>query len=379
MSREWLRGSRRMSLLVSVVLVVVLAGCGSNADTPTASSDTPVGATAKLDTVLSMPDLKGQTIVINTFGGSYGEAVKKTLAAPFEAATGAKVVLTTNCCDSLDAQIEGGQFAGDLVLAGDYAAMQSRASRGLFKEDPRLAQIAKARGVDSAGYQNNLITIDYYAMVLAWNTQYANNHPSSWPEFFDTSKFQGTRGLHMDPEGTLEFAVMGTGAPASSVYPIDTDKAFATLTTLRKDTSVQFFSTGADLMNRLGTGEIAYSLAYSNRIYQAIQQGLPVDMTFNQALLVPEGAAIPATAKNVDGAVAFLDFYMQPQIQAEFAKESGVAPAYSKAAEMLDPSVQKYMATAPENIDKVLKVDIDWWMKNTSPVRAAFSKWETEG
>lgn len=353
------------------LIAVVTAGCGSDSGNSAAPS-------GKVNTVLGMPNLKGQTIVINTFGGSYGDALKKDAVTPFEAATGAKVVVSTNCCDAFETQVKGHQFAGDVVIGENYGTTKAWGDEGLLKSDPRLAQIAKARGVDPDLYQDNVITTGYFAVVLAWNTKYANNHPASWADFFDTSKYPGTRGLYNQPDGTLEIAQLGLGTPASSMYPIDMNKTLAGLTTLRDHTPVHFFATGADQINQLGTDQVAYSMAWSNRVAQGIQQGLPLAMTFNQAPLEGQASAIPATAKNVDGAVAFLDFSMQPDVQAAIAKDSGVAPAYPQAAEMLDPSVRKEMPTAPENLNQTVKVDTDWWLKNLGSATATYTKWLTE-
>jgi putative spermidine/putrescine transport system substrate-binding protein len=366
-------GKRRISALVAAlgVAAAMLTACGSGSST--VSGQGPgVG-----NTVLGMPDLKGQTIVINTYGGTFADAFRKDVVNPFEAATGAKVTLATNCCDTFETMTKAGQFSGDIVLGNDYGPMSAWGSAGLFKSEPRLTQIAKARGMDPDYYQDNLIAVDFYAYVLAWNTKYADNRPNSWTDFLDTSKFKQTRGLFTKANSNLEIAQLGSGVPPSNLYPIDVPKALSTLSTLRQNTMVHFWKDGADLQNQLGTGEIAYSLAFSNRVTQGIQQGLPLDMTFNQSLLVASGAAIPATAKNVDGAVAFLDYYMQPEVQAAFAKDSGLAPAYPNAAAMVDPSVQKYMVTFAPNLEKAIKIDNSWWLKNLNATSATFTAWKT--
>lgn len=359
--------------LVFASLLLAVAGCGSNTD----NADQPPASGGKVDTVLEMPSLEGQEIVVNTFGGSFGDAVTETIVEPFEAATGAKVTVTTNCCDGFETQVKAGQFAGDVMFGAEYAAMKLYSDDGLLKSEPRLAQIAEARGVDPDLYQDTAIAHHFYGYVLAWNTEHADDHPSTWTEFFDTSSYEGTRSLSNYGFGALEIALLSSGVPASDLYPLDVDKGFEALTALLDGSPVQFATDGADSINKLATGEVDYALAFSNRVFAGIQQGLPLDMTMDQALLVADGVGIPATAKNVDGAVAFVDFAMAPSVQAAFAEAGGLAPAYPDAAEMVDPSLQKYMATSPENIDSVIPVDNDWWQENGASAEDRFTQWKT--
>lgn len=369
---------RAWCALVSAALVAVLAGCGGTSHQPPASDGKPPASDGKIDTVLKMPNLEGQTIVINTYGGTFGDAVKKAIVEPFEAATGAKVTVTTNCCDAFETQVKGGQFAGDVNFGTEYSYMKAYSEKGLLKSDPRLAQIAKARGLAADLYQGDAITHHFYAYALAWNTKDADNHPNSWNDFFDTARYTGTRGIPGGGSfGALEIARVGSGTPSTDVYPIDVDKAIQSLTTLRKNGRLEFYSNGADLMNKLGTGELDYSLAFSNRVIAGIKQGLPVDMTLNGAMAVPDGVAIPATAKNVDGAVAFIDFSMSPSVQAAFANASGLAPAYPQAADMVDSSMRKYMVTSTENVSRAIKVDNNWWATNGSAADKKYLEWKS--
>ncbi|MEV0288903.1 extracellular solute-binding protein [Kribbella sp. NPDC050820] len=331
-----------------------------------------------MDTVLGIPNLKGQTVVVGSAGGSFGDAIKKTVVAPFEEATGAKVVYSDTICASFDKLVKARQFASDVDMCNDYGPMLAQSDAGLLKSDPRLVQIAKARGLQADWYQSDLIANNFYAEALAWNTaKYGNDHPSSWAEFFDTSKFKGPRGLHTSATGDLEIALLASGTTPSSLYPLDVDKAFDVLDALRKNATVHFWRNGADSVNQLSTGEIGYTWTFSNRVASGVKQGLPLDMTFKQALLVGSGAAVSATAKNVDGAIAFIDFYMAPSIQAALTNESGVGPAYPAAAKLVDPSMQKYVPTTPENLSQVIPLNNDYWRKNYNALQDRYTKWQS--
>ena len=104
------------------------------------------------------------------------------------------------------------------------------------------------------------------------------------------------------------------------------------------------------------------------------QDGLPIDMTSNQSLLVAGGAAIPKTAKNVDGAVALIDFYLSPEVQAAMAEDAGLAPAYPEAVELLPAELQELQVTSKEALESAILVDNAWWLENTEAAVQAFNE-----
>lgn len=363
------RRLRLLTLVGAVVCAVIVGGCGSEGNNASPASH------SKAETVLPLPDLKGKEVVVTLLGGgAYLDALKKNVFGPFEKLTGARITVNTNCCDNFETAVKQGQFIGDLTMGNDYGPEQAWSEAGLLTADSRLAEIGKARGVDPTLYQKDLVAVYFYAYVLAWNTKYKDSHPANWSEFFDTNKFKETRGLFNLPFGDLEIAALADGATSDTVFPVDIDKSIAKVGQLRDGARINFWEGGADLINQLGSGEIAYSLGFSNRILQAKNDGLPVDMTTNQSLLVAGGAAIPKTAKNVDGAVALIDFYMSPKVQAAMATDAALAPAYPAAVELLPEELQKQQVTSEEALRSAILVDNGWWLKNTDTAVQAFNK-----
>jgi putative spermidine/putrescine transport system substrate-binding protein len=355
------RGAAHRALVAAAVAVglVTFSACGAGS-----SDGNGTGAAEKVDSVLPMPDLKGQTIVINTYGGTFETAFTKEVVTPFEQATGADVKLVTTCCDGFSTTVEKNQYAGDLVLGNDYGPMLLWSDNGLLQKDDRIAKIAEARGVDKNYYQDDLLAVDFYAYVLAWNTDRVKSPPANWADFYDTTAFPGVRGISARPGGSMETALLAQGATADDLYPLDTGAAIDGLRELRDSKKLRFWANGADLTNKLGTGEFDYTMGFSNRIAQAKDSGLPIDYTFDGSILAASAAAIPKGAKNVDGAIAFLDFYFQPDIQADFAKISALAPAYESANEQLSDDEAVSMVTSTENLPKTVRYDDRYWQKN---------------
>ena len=92
--------------------------------------------------------------------------------------------------------------------------------------------------------------------TYVWATVYAydkNAFPDAAPtkvaDFFDLKNFPGKRGLREDPRGTLEWALMASGVPASEVYdtlatPQGVDRALEELDKIRD--SIVWWSAGPE-------------------------------------------------------------------------------------------------------------------------------------
>ena len=72
-----------------------------------------------------------------------------------------------------------------------------------------------------------------YAQIFAYRTDaFKGKAPKDNKDLWDTANFPGPRSLQSGASGSnadLEVATMATGVPPDKVYPIDLDKAFASL------------------------------------------------------------------------------------------------------------------------------------------------------
>jgi len=101
-------------------------------------------------------------------------------------------------------------------------------------------------------------------------------------------------------------------------------------------------------VNDLASGEICISIGWINGIYQAQTRGAraatPVDIAY---ALPKEGApmwfdfaAIPVDAPNPEGAHAFLDFLMEPEVIAKISNQVGQPNGNSQSMHLVDASIR---------------------------------------
>lgn len=319
--------------------------------------------------------LEGQQIVLYTFGGTQLETTRELVITPFEKETGAKVIVDDSCCQRLNAAHETGQFIGDVVIGLDQGGMLARADRGQLLADPRLEKMARDHGVPETYVSKSNVILHSYSYVIAAKNE-TLPMPKTWADFWDRTKFPGSRGLiRISPNAQLEAGALAAGVKSDSLYPIDADLAFKSLSTLRNSGKTIFNASGADQINNLGTGETDYSIAYSNRLYLAKRDGIKVNFTYDDGFIVGNGGAILKGARNIDGAVALLAYHMRPDVLARFAERTGMSPSYAAAADMIDPKFRPLLPTAPENAKKQRFLDIAFWHQNFIKLNERWVNW----
>lgn len=317
--------------------------------------------------------LEGQQVVLYTFGGTQLAVTKELVIEPFEKETGAKVVIDDSCCTKLQAAIESGEFIGDVVVGLSRGRMLSMNERGFFLSDARLEKIARDLG--SPFPSASMMILHKFALVIAAKDN-SVPLPKNWAEFWDVKKFPGTRALvRSDPWVQLEAALLADGVAPDKLYPLDVERAFTKLNELKKSTKIVFNASGADQINNLGTGEVTYGITYSNRAYLAKRDKIAINFDYSDGFLQGNGGAILKGARNIDGAVAFLEYHMRPEVLARFAERTGMAPVYPQSSSLIAKDVQAILPTSPDNAAKQHELDDEFWQKNLEQINRRWVEW----
>jgi putative spermidine/putrescine transport system substrate-binding protein len=325
--------------------------------------------------------LTGQTVVVYSFGGPVGEAFKRTIFEPFAEATGAEVVVDDTCCERLPAAADAGQFIGDVLYGLERGNLLgwSQPDVGYVTCHPELLEIQAAHAVPEELRSDCVMPSSLVANVIAGRDPEAPL-PQNWAEFWDVERFPGPRGLTAEgPNPVMEIALMADGVPPDELYPLDIDRAFASLDRLRNSTEIFFASSGAEQVQYISSGETEYSQMFNTRVYSAALEGLELAYTFNQAPYQPPGGSVLKGARNVPGAIALLEYLLDHDVQAAQAEATGLSPLFPEATALLPPETQAQLPTAPENVDKLVRVSDEYWLENLTEVTARWEEWLASG
>ncbi len=320
------------------------------------------------------------TLLIRTTGGAFEAALKRNFFDPFSKASGVRVVPFAASYGDMMAKTAAMQAAGAVewdIISPQYDELtqisQYLADLGDCAAMPNVARDGVA---GSCGRYGVLYLTG--AQPLTWNTALIKGRkPQGWADFFDTKAFPGRRALPNtgSPWATLVMALLADGVPRETLFPLDLDRAYRKLDTIKNDVAV-WWKTGDQSVKMWKDDDIAMSLMFGGTAYAAKRKGEPIDYTYNQAIADFGAWAILKGAPHPNAARAFIDFYMtDPEAHARFAHEMGYTTSNAAAGPLLVPEDRDDLLSTPQKLASVVRIDYDWLAAHRSAVINQFSAW----
>ncbi|PPF45971.1 hypothetical protein C5B85_04730 [Pseudoclavibacter sp. AY1F1] len=350
---------------LAVTGALVLTGCGSAGPEAGAGGDSS--------------GLSGDVLFYDTSGGDVWEGLNETLFADFTTETGVTVTDDYNeASTKFFAAAQNGAVDWSLVFLPSLSDAQEAAEKGYLAEiDTSIVPVDKL--VDGT-YSETGIEVGTFGMVLAWNTESfpADAQPQTWSDLYDTTAFPGKRCFFNNPQygWTLESALLADGVAADELYPLDVDRAFAKLDTIKND--ITWWSSGAQSIESFENGSCDLGIVWANRASVAAQNGFPIDVSWDQAGYANSVWAIPADAPNPEAAQHLLKSVIE-NTEGQIAFGSRVPtpiPAATKGLEVdgFAAEVQPFLPVG-ENTETAITLDADYYKANNADLTDQFNRW----
>ncbi|RWN19199.1 MAG: ABC transporter substrate-binding protein [Mesorhizobium sp.] len=316
---------------------------------------------------------KADEMAFTSWGGTTQEAQTKSWAAPFEANSGIKV-LQDGPTDygKLKAMVDAGNVTWDVVdVEMDFAI--KAAKDGLL--EPIDYSLVPRADLDPRFSNEHAVGSFYYSFVLAWNKSAVTGEPTGWADMFDTKKFPGKRTFYKwSAPGVIEIALLADGVPADKLYPLDLDRAFRKLDTIKSD--IVWWGGGAESQQLIASGEAAFGQLWNGRVFALQQDGTEVGVSWNQNLTAADVLVVPKGAKNKGSAMKFLAAASSPTGQAKFAEASGYAPINTKAKAEMPADAVKALPDA--HVEGQINLDMNYWAEHRDEIATRWYAWQTK-
>ena len=228
-------------------------------------------------------------------GGPSGDSIEKGYLDPFTEKSGVAVVRENpSGLGKLRAMVEAGAVTSVVLELSSPELEQAKALDLVEPLDwdaiEPMPMFDEAKDEKGYGYQ-------FYSTIMAWRED--AKAPQSWQDFWDVEAFPGKRALPDYAAYILPMALLADGVPVEELYPLDLDRAFASLERIKDHVAV-WWQAGAQPPQLLKDNEVQYAVAWSGRV--AGQEG--IEFTFEDGQLdlayfvVPKGAdAEPEAAR----------------------------------------------------------------------------------
>ncbi|MGA4633794.1 polyamine ABC transporter substrate-binding protein [Pseudomonas solani] len=306
-----------------------------------------------------------------SWGGTTQDAQKQAWADGFSKESGIAVVQDgPTDYGKLKAMVESGNVQWDVVdVEADFALRA--AAEGLL-EPLDFTQIQRDK-IDPRFVSDHGVGSFFFSFVLGYNEdKLGAGKPTDWTALFDTKTYPGKRALYKWPSpGVLELALLADGVAADKLYPLDLDRAFKKLDTIKKD--IVWWGGGAQSQQLLASGEASLGQFWNGRIYALQQDGAPVGVSWQQNLVMADFLVIPKGAKNKDAAMKFLASASGAKGQADFSNLTAYAPVNLDSVPRLDSVLAPNLPTAYK--DQQITLDYAYWAKNGQAIATRWNEW----
>jgi len=351
--------SRSFAAVAALASVSMLAACGSN------DSGTPKTSSANAGPVVageSQPGaFKGARLTFVSYGGQYQKGQEAALA-DFAKTTGAQVVGDGPALLSkLQAQVQAKNVSWD-IFDTDGTTASVNCGTIFMKLDFSKIDVSKA---PKGSYGDCYVPAMKLDEMLVYDTdKFGSNPPTSWKDFFDTKNFPGKRAMLGIPGagyGQIIAALLADGVAPKDLYPIDFDRAFKKLDSIKSD--IVFADTGAKAQQLMESGEVTMSYTWSGRGMNSEINGAHVAGVWNQAIEMGDALAIPIGVKDPDAAMAALNSYLGKKQQETMTEMTSYSPVNVDAEPKLSEVAQKWVTTTPERTAAGIAPDWTYWSK----------------
>lgn len=345
------------TLLVSSLVATIATGCGDDKDN-NKSADTQAKDAGSL--------------VFVDWGGTNTDARIEKNIKPFEEKTGIKVtVVTPSDYAKLIAMVENGTTEWDVMNCDAYWGVYAGKKGYLEPIDYKTV----TEKLDKAVELEHVVGAEVYDSVISYNSDKytADSAPKSWTDFYDLQKFPGKRAVWQYPVTVLESALLADGVPMDKLYPLDLDRAFAKLDTIKD--SIVWWTKGAQPAQMLSTGEADIALAWSGRIMNAKDEGAPLGLTYNEGMRIAAGWVVPKGAPNKENAMKFINFISSAEQQAAFSSQIPYGSTNPEAVKLLSAEQIERIGQTPEQVAHEFYIDNDYWADHLTEVVERFNAW----
>ena len=149
--------------------------------------------------------------------------------------------------------------------------------------------------------------------------------PKTWADLFDTTKFPGKRTFYKwSAPGVIEAALLADGVAPANLYPLDLDRAFKKLDTIKAD--IIWWSSGAQSQQLLASAEAPFGSFWNGRLTALAADGMPVETSWDQNITAADSLVVPKGAQNKAKAMKFIALRDQPKGSGRDGRRTGYAP-----------------------------------------------------
>ena len=376
MRKRTLWKKRMVSAAMAAMLVISLSACGSAEENTEQDSADQSGTEGK-------SEFEGQTLVLGVWGGTWREAFDEACVKPFEEQYGVTIEeeeMGDNIVAQVIAQVEQ-DIEGIDVTCGNGTAdfCQYLGLQGAVKELD-YSKLPNSETIGEEAKTDYGVGMYIAAESFAYDNEAFPETPEGAKGFFDVEKYPGDRSIRgFAGSGVLEQALLADGVAFEDMYPLDLDRAFAKLDTI-KPYLTKYWSSGAEIVQTLNDKEAVAGEYWFSHVDRAIDEGADVTMTYQDTAKFADAFCIVSNSEKDDLAYEFINFCLDEKVQAELCTLNMYAPINESALQYMDEERAEELACfyLPYEEGGTFWVQTEYWGENYEEISERYQLWMAE-
>jgi spermidine/putrescine-binding protein len=300
-----------------------------------------------------------EQIVVMTWGGRHGDTMASGIDIAFTEATGIKVVQDRSAAPpqritklklGLDDQLV------DVVQIAD-SLVPLAVKQGVLEEiDPNAPQLTNLKDVYPDLVQSHWVCMIYSPLGIVYNTKEVKNPPTSWADLW-RPEFKN-RIVLPDISNSNGTYIISMGAMAAGKSPKDGEAGFEMLKKM-VDLNPIWQQETDSIVQSMANGEGLITFLPKTHGYTAQDRGGTVEWVFPKegAINFGSGTAIAKNTKNLDAALQYLNFTLDPKLQTHYTEVANYPGSNRKMVDLLTPELQERVRFTPEEQANILQLD----------------------
>jgi spermidine/putrescine-binding protein len=308
---------------------------------------------------LAPAQTKPDQVVVMTWGGLWGDAMRDNVDAAFQKSTGIKVVqdrssspverITKLKVSLNDQKVDLVQIHDGLVPL----AIKQGVVEKLNKDSPRMANV---RNMIPQFWNDYWVPMIFSAIGVTYNTKLVKNPPTSFADLW-RPEFKG-RIVLPEVSHSIGTYIIPIGAMAAGKDPKDEAAGFEMLKKMADLKPVWAKDTDS-IMNAFRDEEAVIGLLYKSQTYTVKGWNTPVEWVYPKEGGIPyiSGTSIAKNTKNLEAAERYLDVTMDPDVQPFVTKVFNYPGTNKDMLSRLSPELKERAQFTQAQLDKLVTLD----------------------
>jgi putative spermidine/putrescine transport system substrate-binding protein len=302
---------------------------------------------------------KPSQIVLMTWGGLWGDAMRDGAGNEFEKQTGIKVVQDRSGSPAdritkIKVSINDQKF--DLVQLHDGLvplAVAQGALEPLNKDSPRLPNL---KDIPPRFVQSHWVAMIYSPLGIIYNTKLVKNPPTSFADLWRPEFKQQI--VLPDISHSIGNYIVPIGAIAAGKPPTDVEAGFDMLKKMVAQQPIWAKDTDS-IMNALRSEDAVIGLLYKSQTYTVKGWNVPAEWVYPKegAILYSAGTAIAKGTKNLELAEQFLNLTLDPRMQTIYTDKFNYPGTNKNMQTLLPTELQERVRSTPEEMNRLIDLD----------------------